>query len=436
VTPQRRGVCPSLREPLLSGDGYLARWTPHEPLPIETFCGVCDLSERLGNGTLEVTQRGSIQLRGLRSDSSLVSEMRQLGAAVQEQPPVLTSPLHGATSNAGTSVVQIGEEILATLGAWPRGRELNPKVSIALDSDTPLHLDRLRSDIRLFCGAAAVHLALGGDASTATAVGWLTLTGVTRALQYVLTLLVDGGRDTRGRDLTSGGTLHALRAYVAPWQVAGEVPIDRGHAEPIHRYPLGDETIARGFGLAFGFSPATDLRFFARCAAQLGARAVRPYANRTLVILGLPPRADRELVAAAATAGLVTSPADPRRYVIACAGAPVCRSAYLATRSLAPRFAQAARSLLSPASPIHLSGCAKGCAHAGPAPLTFTGPDALILDGVAGGQPTRRISPQSLISELQHLNACRETAGELPAAGNPYDSLGATAATATFSAGV
>jgi precorrin-3B synthase len=421
---------------LLSGDGYLARWTPHQPLTIEAFCGVCDLSEELGSGVLEVTRRGSLQVRGLRSESELVSSVRQLGATVQEQPPVLTSPLPAEDSTASTCVDQVTREILALVADWPHARELNPKVSITVDYQTPLHLDRLRSDIRLLCGTEAVHLALGGDASTATAIGWLTLTGVARALEHVLTLLVEGGADTRGRDLVSGDNLRTLRASVASWHVADHVLTDRGHPEPIQTYPLSDGTIARGLGLAFGFGSAADLRSFARRAAQLGARSIRPYADRTLMILGLPPQAARDLVAAANTAGLVTSPSDPRRYVIACAGAPVCRSAYLPTRSLAPRFAQAARSLLNPHSLIHLSGCPKGCAHSGPAPLTFTGPDALIIDGIAAGQPTRRVSPESLISELQHLNDCREAAAELPDAGNPYDSLRATASTPSFCTGI
>ena len=430
----RRGVCPTLREPLLSGDGFLARWTPHQALPIETFCGVCDLGERLGSGVLEVTQRGSIQLRGLRSADPLIGEIRQLTAA-QEQPPVLTPPLLEETPTARTCVGRVLGEILALLADWSRSRELNPKVSIALDCDTPVHLDRLRSDIRLFCSSEAVHLALAGDSLTAAHVGWMTPTGVTRALEHLLTLLVEGGADTRARDLVSGNAVHALRTSAASWLLAEDVLSDRGHPESIQMFPLSDGTIARGFGLAFGFGPAAELRAFARSAAQLGARAIRPSADRTLMVIGLPAPADRPLIAAANAAGLVTSPKDPRRYVIACAGAPVCRSAYLPTRELASRFANAARSLLKADSPIHLSGCPKGCAHSGAAPLTFTGPDALIIAGVAADPPVRRVSPESLIQELQHLNHCCEAAAELPAAGNPYEALRSNALTPAASSG-
>jgi precorrin-3B synthase len=435
MTPLRRGVCPTLRAPLLSGDGYLARWMPHEPLPLDTFGSLCDLSERLGNGVLEVTHRGSIQIRGLRSESELVSEVRRLGAGVQEQPPLLTPPLLEESSPGSKRARQVCRDIVALLAEWPRTHELNPKVSITLDYDTPLHLDHLRSDIRLFCGPETAHLALGGDASNATAIGWLTFAGVLQALERVLTLLVERGSDSRARDLVSGATFQTLRTSLAHRLVTGEVPPSRGHPVPVQTYALSDGTIARGFGLAFGFASADQLRSFARTAARLGARAIRPYADRTLVLLGLPPEADRPLVAAAEKLGLVTSPDDPRRYVIACAGAPVCASAHLPTRSLAPRIALAAKNLLSPASPIHLSGCPKGCAHAGPAPLTFTGPDALIIDGSAAGQPTRRVSAESLISELQRLSACREPGAESAAVGNPYDSLRATAFTPVSTAG-
>ena len=62
----------------------------------------------------------------------------------------------------------------------------------------------------------------------------------------------------------------------------------------------------------------------------------------------------------------------------------------IAARALAPRIAAAAATLIGASSVIHLSGCAKGCAHPAPAALTIVGMAdgcALIANGTAPTAP-------------------------------------------------
>jgi precorrin-3B synthase len=94
---------------------------------------------------------------------------------------------------------------------------------------------------------------------------------------------------------------------------------------------------------------------------------------------------------------------DARRHVVACAGAPACASAELPTRQLAPEVARAIRSWAGTSNIVHLSGCSKGCAHPGPAALTLTGPDRLILNGRASDTPHARISSAGLIAAIERL---------------------------------
>jgi precorrin-3B synthase len=65
--------------------------------------------------------------------------------------------------------------------------------------------------------------------------------------------------------------------------------------------------------------------------------------------------------------GLITAPDDPLRRVVACTGAPGCLQAHAAVRPLARR--------LAPFVPkdhlLHVSGCAKGCAHPATAEITL-----------------------------------------------------------------
>jgi precorrin-3B synthase len=72
--------------------------------------------------------------------------------------------------------------------------------------------------------------------------------------------------------------------------------------------------------------------------------------------------------------------------VIACPGAPACAAASAPTQAHAALLAEALRPLLARGATVHVSGCAKGCAHPGRADLTLVGgsPAYAVL---AGGAP-------------------------------------------------
>jgi len=84
---------------------------------------------------------------------------------------------------------------------------------------------------------------------------------------------------------------------------------------------------------------------------------------------------------------LIVDPGDPRLRVAACVGAPGCRRGTTAVLDHAGRWA----ALLGPGDAadgiaLHVSGCAKGCAHPGPAPLTLVAEEGrygLVADGSA-----------------------------------------------------
>jgi precorrin-3B synthase len=98
-------------------------------------------------------------------------------------------------------------------------------------------------------------------------------------------------------------------------------------------------------------------------------------------------------------AGLIASPADPRLRVMACTGAPGCPQALQKTRGLARRLAPT----VPPGQRLHVSGCAKGCAHPGAADLVLTGTPrgfALIRNGRAGDAALRVLAPDLVTPEI------------------------------------
>jgi len=82
----------------------------------------------------------------------------------------------------------------------------------------------------------------------------------------------------------------------------------------------------------------------------------------------------------------VTAADDPRLAIDACTGRPACPQAHADTRALATALAPH----LGAGASLHVSGCAKGCAHPGIAAITLVATDDgfdLIRNGSAGDKP-------------------------------------------------
>src|SRR5262249_47117795 len=68
--PQRRGACPGLSAPMETGDGLLVRFAPEDAIAPDEFIALCAAARAHGNGTIEITARGSLQVRGLTPRSA------------------------------------------------------------------------------------------------------------------------------------------------------------------------------------------------------------------------------------------------------------------------------------------------------------------------------------------------------------------------------
>jgi precorrin-3B synthase len=154
---------------------------------------------------------------------------------------------------------------------------------------------------------------------------------------------------------------------------------------------------------------------------------VRLAPGRALLLLGVAPENATALAHEAARRGLIVNPDDPRRRIVACPGKPACGSGLIAARTLATELAQslvlapglsgAANSAIPPscaAQLIHISGCAKGCAHPGAAALTVVGTErgcGIVHAGSARAVPSSHVHPADIIAEIEHIiSQAKETA--------------------------
>ena len=94
---QRRGACPGLSTPMPTGDGLLVRLMPTGTIPLPAFQRLCAAARRHGNGIVEVTGRGSIQVRGLNAASAprFGEAITALGIAAEDGIAVLSNALAG-----------------------------------------------------------------------------------------------------------------------------------------------------------------------------------------------------------------------------------------------------------------------------------------------------------------------------------------------------
>jgi precorrin-3B synthase len=107
-------------------------------------------------------------------------------------------------------------------------------------------------------------------------------------------------------------------------------------------------------GFAFGQIQSAILRFLAERAAGL---RMTPW--RMILLEGLRDMPEHE--------GVVTRTDDPLLRTAACTGAPACEAAHAETRALAAALA----SHLPSGAHLHVSGCAKGCAHPAASDVTL-----------------------------------------------------------------
>jgi precorrin-3B synthase len=405
---RRRGACPGLFTPIKTGDGLLVRMRPRGTISLAAFGKLAAAALEHGNGVVEVTARGGIQVRGLNGASAprFAAAVAALGIGADDGIAILTDPLAGVAAHELVDALKFADALRGALASVDL--MLARKISVAIDGGGTLGLDSIAADIRLRAvSAGSFRLSIDGDAASATELGLVGAHNAVEAVTRLLQVLAERGYGTRVRDVLRPEGPARLTSRIADLLVGGAAShVAQRHGEAIGPSPLGDGAFAYGVGLPFGHADAALLPILNRAAQRAGAYGWRT-AARTLLAIGLARDACSVFSGEAATLDFIVRADDPRRRVIACAGAPACSCGHIATRALAPRIAAAAAPLLG--SVIHLSGCAKGCAHPAPATLTVVGTAdgcALIKNGTARGRPYAAVAVGHVPAAV--VNAMRE----------------------------
>jgi len=401
----RRGACPALSAPMKTGDGLLVRLNPLSGgLSPNALIGLCESARRHGNGIVEVTARGSFQIRGLKHTSagSLAAEVDALGIAVRTGVPVETSPLAGLDPLEIADPRPLAEAIRNGIAERGLDGRLGAKVSVVIDGGGHSELAEVAADVRLTAlGVDLWSVAIAGDATTARPLAVLPESGAKGFALSLLESIAKIGRQARARDLNDKVLVEV--AFVAGRPEGGAKERKLSLFTLIH---LTDSRIALPLALAFGAVENGTLIALMQSAKQSGIKEFRLAPGRRLLALCPSKQAADALAETAVDLGFITSADDARANIVACPGAPACASAYLPARAFADKAATIFGDLLDRNEILHISGCAKGCARQAPAFLTIVGDEkgaGCVVGGTAKDEPRAYTAADDVLSGLARL---------------------------------
>lgn len=362
-----KGWCPGALRPMQSGDGLVVRVRPFGGrLDAAQAAGLAHLAERHGNGLIDVTSRANLQIRGVSESSHrlLLDRLAELtlldpDADTESRRNILVTPFWRDGDETQALAAEL-EEVLADSMF-----ELPTKFGFAIDDGKSRVLAGNSADVRIERDAAGGLMvrADGARAGRSVARGEAVATALAVARWFVASG-VRAGRGRMATHLAAGAKLpEALRGEAEPAPIMAA-------ARP-GLYPQGAMV-----GVAFGQMPHTTLN-------QLSGygHALRMTPWRMVLSEG------KRMMPSAS--GLITKAFDPALRVIACSGAPRCREAHADTRALAAALAPN----IGAAARLHVSGCAKGCAHSGAAAITLVATGAgfdLVRGGSTRDEPILR----------------------------------------------
>jgi precorrin-3B synthase len=386
---------------------------PIGAIPLAAFAELCKAARAHGNGVVEVTARGSIQVRGLNYSSAarFAASVARLGIAAADGVPVLSGALAGLDAEELLDAGALAADLRLALARGSLPTKLGAKVSVAVDGGGALNLDALAADVRLCAEAGndgvVLHVGVGGDGGNATQLGLVAPAHGVDAAVRLLEVIGRRGRDARARDILSAETTAVFRSAIADLFLGDASPRRaRATNDAIGLHRLRDGSLACGIGVAFGHADAASLEQLVEAASAAGSCAMRAAAGRALMIIGLTKEASTSFSAIAERLGFIVRADDARRHVVACAGAPICASAAIAARAMGPQIAAAAAPYIDDSFTIHISGCAKGCAHPGPAALTVVGTSAgcaLVANGSTRDTPLAVIPTDEAAAAIARL---------------------------------
>ena len=339
--------CPGALQTHRAADGPLARIRlPGGMITAPQLDALAEASAGLAGGTLELTARGNVQIRGITDTGALADAVADAGllpsASHELVRNVVASPLSGRRGGLA-DVRPLVAELDAAIRADDGLAGLPGRFLFALD-DGSGDVSGLAADVGVqVLGELAAVLLCGRDTGVRVPLGATVEALTTVAGRFAATR----GTAWRIRELEEPGALLDGFAASGP-------PLD---IEAVTRAPVGwidqdDGRVALGAAVPLGVLSARQAQFVAAIGAPV---VITPW--RSLLICDLEDSVADASLRVLAPLGLVFDETSRWLEVSACVGSPGCE------RSRADVRADAARAVArgGGATPVHYAGCERAC---------------------------------------------------------------------------
>ncbi|MFI9532234.1 precorrin-3B synthase [Nocardia fusca] len=362
--------CPGVLRLHEAADGPLARVrVPGGALAPEQLQALAAAAGELGDGNIELTSRGNVQLRRVRDADALTERLAGAGLLPSRTHErvrnIIASPLSGRVGDHPDIRPLVAAFDAGLLGS-SRLAELSGRVLFTLD-DGRGDVSPLRPDIglHLLAGNRCALLLAGADSGIRIAAA--DATEVLLAAAHGFLELAAG--QWRLHEIEDGAARLATLLGLAPGpeRLALADPADL----PIGWLPQHDGLVALGAGVRLGSLPARTAEFLAAVERPV---LLTPW--RGLIVTDLEEWPAEQVVRVLAPMGLIFDAASPWLRITACAGQPGCARSHTDVRADAAAAIESGRTDLPdaavseapiPAASIttagrqHWSGCERRC---------------------------------------------------------------------------
>jgi precorrin-3B synthase len=389
-----------------TGDGLLVRLRlTGGILSTKNARAIAACAIRYGNGLVNLSSRANLQLRGVTTQTlqDLISELAELdlldpSADAEAVRNVIASPLTGLDPSAVLDVRPIAHALEASLTSSSMLHRLPGKFGFLIEDGGCLPLSGVHADIRFEAivtpDGPRFVIRLGGASEVSLGECEPNDVAVYAARIAKVFLALRGrepGAAHRMRDLVD-------RAGLASIANAAGLPVSPLPSRRCHDFEMarivGHHKVGKmhyvGVALPFGRLSGDDLAHLASSASTSGAAELRLTPWRTIIVANVSSGRVESLEAVLQASRFILHANDPRLAVAACPGAPACRSATTPVQQDAERLIEIFSQLAPASIALHVSGCAKGCAHASSTPFTLVGNAGLydlVENGTAGDRP-------------------------------------------------
>ena len=340
-------ACPGALTLHQAADGAVARVRlPGGMLTAEQLGGLAQAATGFGSGTLELTARGNIQLRGITDTSAVADAVAATGllpsASHERVRNIVTSPLSGRVGGLADVRAWVGD-LDARIQANPALAGLPGRFWFSID-DGRADVSGLSADVGVHVLGDSVALLLAGRDTGVR----LDPADATAALAAVAARFLDiRGQAWRVSELADPVELVKDFSPTAP-AGATFAPVTRG---PVGWIEQDDGAVSLGAAVPLGVLQARPAEYLAAINAPL---VVTPW--RSVLVCDLDEGVADVALRVLAPMGLVFDDNSPWLDVSACVGSPGCE------RSAADVRADAAQATGTAAGHHrHFVGCERAC---------------------------------------------------------------------------